>query len=248
MARELSGSPELPKFSDRLPDLVLSLRQVGRELAQCPPAQSYLPYWEDLYTVVHSLKGVLKILSCPEDLAQFILRLNETLLDALAGKSICRRTKDAGAAFSTLADLLDFANLKEIDLRKLSEWLAHLQSLYTVDIPHEERRKAIPPHLFHVSELVTKKARETDLLQMNQCMVEDEILLDDIAFWRSQLNECLTSPEFGRGLLINFLPFISPEGSRKLRVWAWVSAATHSRAALKQRIKEIMPKVKLAKS
>lgn len=247
MARELSGSPELPKFSDRLPDLVQALRQSGRELTQCLPQQSYLPYWEDLYGAAHSLKGVLKILSCPDDLCAFILRLNELLLEGIAGPSICRRNQEAGRVFTDLAALLDHSELKMINRPELTAWPDRLQALYTADLPHEERRKKIPAHLFHVSEFVTKKSRETDLLHFNQCVVEDEIFLDDIALWRSQLNESLLSREFGRGLVINFLPFISPEGSRKLRVWAWVAAATPSRAALKQRIKEIMPKVKLTK-
>ena len=65
--------------------------------------------------------------------------------------------------------------------------------------------------------------------------------------WRTQLTEALSSAEFGRGLVINFLPFLSPEGSRKLKVWAWVAASTHTRAALKMRIKEVMPKVAITK-
>lgn len=243
---ESSASPELPKFSDRLPDLILALRQIGRDLLQANATQSYLPYWEDLYASVHSLKGVLKILSCPEPLAQFIIDLNDSLTLALQGKFICRRTREAGQAFMKLAEQLD-TELEKIPHSNLNQWLSSFKELYTEDETHEERRKRVPLHLFHVSELVTKKARELDLLHLNHCVVEDEILLDEVALWRTQLNEALLSPEFGRGLVVNFLPFISPEGSRHLKVWAWVAAPTHSRAALKQRIKEIMPRVKLGK-
>lgn len=243
---ELSGSPELPKFSDRLPDLLLALRQVGRDLEQAPVNQSYLPYWEDIYASVHSLKGVLKILSCPEPLAQFIRELNDAIVAGLSGEMVCRKNKAAGAAFLQLAQKLD-GEISQIDVPALHVWLTSLISFYTADEGHAERRKKIPLHLFHVNELVTKKAREIDLLQLNQCVVEDEILLDEVALWRTQLNEALLSPEFGRGIVVNFLPFISPEGSRHLKVWAWVAAPTHSRAALKQRIKEVMPKAKLGK-
>lgn len=243
---ELSGNPDLPKFSDRLPDLVLALRQIGRDLAQSPANQSYLPFWEDIYASVHSVKGVLKILSCPEQLAIFIVELNDTLLQGVTGDQICRRVKEAGQAFEQLAGYLD-VELEKIDVPKLQAWLDNFRSYYIQDESHEERRKRIPLHLFHVNDQVTKKARESDLLNFNQCVVEDEILLDEVSLWRTQLNDALTSPEFGRGLVINFLPFISPEGSRHLKVWAWVAAPTHSRAALKQRIKEAMPKAKLGK-
>ncbi|MGZ3695005.1 MAG: hypothetical protein ACXWQO_12660 [Bdellovibrionota bacterium] len=243
---ESSGSPELPKFSDRLPDLILALRQVGRDLEQSSPNQSYLPMWEDIYASVHSLKGVLKILSCPAPLDQFIVEFNDAILLGLSGAMICRRNKEAGKSFLRLAELLDL-DLDKIQINFLNEWLTNFKELYTEDETHEQRRQKIPLHLYHVTELVTKKAREVDLLNLNHCVIEDEILLDEVALWRTQLNEALTSTEFGRGLVINFLPFISPEGGRHLKVWAWVAAPTHSRAALKQRIKEIMPKAKLGK-
>ena len=247
MPRELSGNPDLPSFSDRLPDLVQALRNVGRDLQGSAKNQSYIPYWEDLYAVAHSLKGVVKILNCPEHVAAFMFQLNEALLLALSGTNICRRTKDAGDAFLSLAQLLDQNDLGQIDGAALARWPETLKNLYTMDLPHEARREEIPAHLFHVDDFVTKKAREINLLHLNQCVVEDQILLDEIALWRTQLNEALTYPEFGRGLVVNFLPFISPEGSRKLKVWAWVAAASHNRASLKQRIKEVMPKVNLAK-
>jgi hypothetical protein len=245
MARELSGNPDLPKFSDRLPDLILALKQTGQELSRSVPNQSFLPFWEDLYARVHSIKGVLKILSCPEPLGDFIRDLNDTLVQGLSGEAVCRQTKEAGAAFERLAALLD-AGVEKIDVPGLRKWLLEFQKLYTRDEPHSERVKRIPPHLYHVNELVTKKAREIELLQLNHCVIEDEILLDEVALWRTQLSEALTS-DFGRGLVVNFLPFISPEGSRYLRVWAWVAAPTHSRAELKQRIKELMPKAKIGK-
>lgn len=245
MARELSGNPELPKFSDRLPDLILALKQTGQELTHSVPNQSFVPFWEDLYARVHSIKGVLQILSCPEDLGNFIRNLNDTLVLGLSGDAVCRQTKEAGAALERLAGLLDKA-LEQIDVAGLERWLTEFQMLYTRDESHAERVKRIPPHLYHVNELVTKKAREIELLNLNHCVIEDEILLDEVALWRTQLNEALTS-DFGRGLVVNFLPFISPEGSRYLRVWAWVAAPTHSRAELKQRIKEVMPKAKIGK-
>ncbi|RZA00170.1 MAG: hypothetical protein EOP11_18620 [Proteobacteria bacterium] len=105
----------------------------------------------------------------------------------------------------------------------------------------------MPAHLFYVNEQVSKKAREISLLGLNHCVVEDQILLDEIPLWRTQLNEALLHAEFGRGLVVNFLPFISSEGSQSLKVWAWVAAATHSRAALKSRVKEVMPRVTISK-
>lgn len=247
MDRASSGNPELPRFSDRLPDLVHVLRQTGRDLESARATQSYLPYWEDAYTAVHSLKGVLKILNCPEELHAFVLSLNDFFWQGVAGDKICRNVTAAGEQLSALAQLLDQDATEKISIPNLQERLNTLTALYAADQAHPERRACVPAHLFHVNEFVTKKAREVQLLNLNQCVVEDEILLDEIPLWRTQLNEALLFQEFGRGLVVNFLPFLSPEGSRHIKVWAWAAAASHSRAALKQRIKEVMPKVALTK-
>jgi hypothetical protein len=244
---ECSGGPELPLFSDRLPDLIQSLHQAAEGLTHAPPKQSYIPYWEDLYAVAHGLKGVLKILSCPAGVAEAVTLLTGTLVEALSGDRVCRDGAKAAALFSRLALLLDAADLERATASGLRPPIDELESLYERDVPHEERLKEIPPHLFYVNEFVSKKAREITLLGLNHCVVEAEILLDEIPLWHTQLNEALRTPDGGRGLMVNFLPFLSPEGSRKLKVWAWVAAATHSRAALKQRIKEEMPSVALTK-
>lgn len=244
---ESSAGLELPKFGDRLPDLVQALRDAGKELESAPKQQSYLPSWEDLYAVAHSLKGVLELLSCPEPLARFIRDFNQLLLDGLSGPCVCRKTQAAGAAFLQLASLLDSDTPETIDVAILNKWLEEFRPLYDLDVDHAERLKEIPPHLFYVNEFVSKKAREITLLKLNHLAVEDEILLDDIPLWRTQLKQALVSPEFGRGILVNFLPFLSSEGSRHLKVWAWVAAGSHTRASLKQRIKEIMPSTRLGK-
>lgn len=243
----LSVAPELPKFSDRIPDLVQVLRHSGGELERSKANQTYIPFWEDIYSVAHSLKGVLDILNCPNHLRGPIQSLNETLLMGLSGPKVCRKVREAGFLLQSLADLLDNEDISKIDTAKLQEWNPLLRDLYQEDLGHEQRIKEIPPHLFYINEFVSKKSREITLLNMNHCVVEDEILLDEIPLWRTQLAEALFSNEFGRGLIVNFLPFISPEGSRHLKVWAWVAAASHSRAALKQRLKEVMPKVLLGK-
>lgn len=241
------AGPELPKFSDRLPDLVQVLRHCGTELESAKLNQTYIPYWEDIYAVAHSLKGVLGILSCPPNLGAAIITLNENLLLGLSGPKICRKVREAGALFSELGTILDAADLNQISNQQLQEWNSRFRDLYQDDLEHEQRLKEIPAHLFYINEFVSKKAREIILLNMNHVVAEDEILLDEIPLWRTQLAEALLFPEFGRGIIVNFLPFISPEGSRQLKVWAWVAATSHSRAGLKQRIKEIMPKVLLGK-
>jgi hypothetical protein len=245
---EATASPELPNFSDRLPDLVQVLRLSGRELSEARPSQSYIPYFEDVYAVAHSLKGVIGILDCPKPMADFIFALNETLLQALSGIFLCRKNKEAGTAFLRLADALDRDKPAETaDLAALNEWLPQLAALYSEDGDHEARLKEVPAHLFYVNAFVSKKAREISLLKLNFCVVEDEILLEEIPLWRTQLQEALLSPEFGRGLVVSFLPFVSSEGSRRLKLWAWVAAASYSRAGLKQRLKEVMLHASLTK-
>lgn len=226
----------------------MALRQAGRDLAASKPNQTYIPYFEDVYAVAHGLKGVILILNCPEGLADFVVKLNDLLLKSLCGVSICRKTREAGEAFLALADLLDCERPTEtVDAAQLHAWLPRLEELFTDDANHEERMREIPPHLFYVNEFVSKKAREISLLGLNHTVVEDEVLLDSIPLWRTQLQEALIYPEFGRGLVVNFLPFLNSQGSRSLKLWAWVAAASHSRAALKQRIKEVMPKATLTK-
>lgn len=247
-APDLPAGPDLPNFSDRLPDLTMALRQAGRELCASKASQTYLPYFEDVYNVAHALKGVILILDCPEAMANFILSLNQTLLKTLCGTDICRRNKEAGELFLQLGDALDREKPAEsADMGLLGAWLPKLESLFTADVGHEERMKEIPAHLFYVNEFVSKRAREVSLLSLNQTVVEDEVLLDGIPLWRTQLLEALVYPEFGRGIVVNFLPFLSSHGSKSLKLWAWVGAASHSRAALKQRIKEVMPKATLTK-
>ncbi len=245
---EIPANPELPDFSDRLPDLTQVLRHAGRDLTEAKPNQTYIPFFEDIYAVAHSLKGVIEILQCPKPMGEFILSLNDSLLRVLSGKQICRKNKEAGLAFLQLANALDRDKAAETaDLDLLNAWLPQLTALYSDDVDHEIRLQEVPAHLFYVSAFVSKKAREVSLLKLNYCVVEDEIRLDEIPLWRTQLHEALLSPEFGRGIVVNFLPFLSPEGSRKLRLWAWVAAASYSRAALKQRLKEIMLKATLTK-
>jgi hypothetical protein len=244
---ELSANPELPKFGDRLPDLTILLRQAGRDLETSRANQTYIPYWEDVYAGAHALKGVLYVLNSPKPMTEFILGFTYCLQMALAGTSVCRRNKEAGQAFLELAQTLEQNEPEAVSAAFLKDWLKNFESLYQEDVGHEERLRGVPPHLFYVNELVSKKAREVALLGLNFCVVEDLILLDDIPLWRTQLNEALVSPEFGRGLVVNFLPFLSSEGSRTLKAWAWIAAATYSRAALKQRVKEVMPKVTITK-
>lgn len=238
---------ELPRFADRLPDLVQALRQSGAELEGSRPQQTYLPYWEDIHAVAHSLKGVLQILACPPALVDFILQLNDSFREGLTGPAVCRRNREAGAALQQLASLLDTPEPADLTPPPLAAWLAEFNSLYEIDQPHEARVKSVPSHLFYVNDFVSKKAREIELLHLNHCVVEDMILLDEIPLWRTQLNEALYSADFGRGIVVNFLPFLSSEGSRQLKIWAWVAAASHSRAALKQRIKEVIPKAQITK-
>ncbi|MGZ3737531.1 MAG: hypothetical protein ACXVC0_21375, partial [Bdellovibrionota bacterium] len=230
---ELPASPELPNFSDRLPDLTQVLRQAGRELAEAKPAQSYVPYFEDVYAVAHSLKGVTRILSCPKPMEDFIIDLNVGLVRALSGTAVCRKLKESGAVLIAMADAHDIDHPAEAsDLGLLKGKLDELFSLYSEDVAHEARLNDVPPHLFYVNEFVSKKAREITLLNLNHTVVEAEALLDDIPLWRTQLNEALVSPEFGRGMVVNFLPFLNSEGSRSLKLWAWVAAASYSRASL----------------
>lgn len=242
-----SAGLDLPSFSDRLPDLVQILRVTAENLESCKPNQSFIPYWEDVHSVAHSLKGVLEILACPPVLAAFIRGFNDALAEGLSGPSICRRLPEVAPLLNNLSRALDEEEKQNPDEAYFRDWLQKFRALYQADLPHEERMKEVPAHLFYVNDQVSKKAREISLLKLNHAVAEDLILLDEIPLWRTQLNEALLSPEFGRGLVVNFLPFISSEGSRKLKVWAWVAAATHSRAALKQRIKEVMPKVQLGK-
>ena len=245
---EIPDNPDLPNFSDRLPDLTQALRQAGRELAEAKPNQSYIPYFEDVYAVAHSLKGVTRILSCPKPMEDFIVEMNVGLVRALSGPSICRQLPETSAVFLAMANALDLERPAEsADIPLLRSKLDELFTLYTQDMEHEARLADVPPHLFYVSDFVSKKAREITLLGMNHCVVEAEARLDDIPLWRTQLNEALVSPEFGRGIVVNFLPFLSPEGSRSLKLWAWVAAASYSRAGLKQRIKELMPKASITK-
>jgi hypothetical protein len=244
---ELSEALNLPHFSDRLPDLVQNLKQVGEDLVKTHPHQSYIPFWEDLYSSAHSLKGVLKILKAPEAISIFVHKLTDILHDGLTGEVLCRRNQESGEIFTNLSYLLESKKPEDLQPEELLRPLEALESLFTLDLRHEDRIRDIPAHLFYVNEFVSKKAREITLLQLNNCAVEDEILLDEIPLWRTQLNEALQFQEFGRGIIVNFLPFLSPEGSRRLKVWAWVAASSHSRAALKQRIKEVMPKVTISK-
>ena len=245
---ELPVNPGLPNFSDRLPDLTQVLRQAGRDLSEAKATQSYIPFFEDVYAVAHSLKGVTRILSCPKPMEDLIIELNVRLVRALSGTSVCRKLPETGAIFLTMAQALDIDRpAEEADLALLAGELEKLAALYSEDLAHEARLADVPAHLFYVNDFVSKKAREITLLNLNHCVAEAEARLDDIPLWRTQLNEALACPEFGRGMVVNFLPFLSSEGSRSLKLWAWVAAASHSRASLKQRIKDLLPKVTITK-
>ena len=239
-----SGLSNLPSFEDRLPDLVLVIQNSARKLETVTPPGSYLPTWEDLYQSVHSMKGVVGILKAPEPLRLFILNFHEAIAAATVGQKVVR---DTAATAKCLAEIANHLNQKisALDVKFLDKKVREIESLYVDDLPHEKRTESIPGDLYYVSEIVSKRVREMLHFGWSHCIVEDEILLEHIPFWRAQLQESLVLPDGNMGLLINFLPFISSEGSRTLKVWAWVAAPTDSRAALKQKVKDEMPKVKI---
>ncbi|NUM89628.1 MAG: hypothetical protein HUU37_10520, partial [Bdellovibrionales bacterium] len=219
-------------------------RHVAQELAALGPHNSYLPAWEDLHAGLHSLKGIVNILATPPGMGDFIVRFTHLTGEALAGSSVIRRGKEMADALLPIAQLLEQGN-GSWNLAELSRSLDKIPPLMEPDIPHERRLEDIPADLYYVSELVSKKAREIALLRWNHCIVEDQILLDQVPFWKTQLLESLEIENRGRGFVVNFLPFIGPEGGRELKVWAWVGAPTDTRAALKQRVKAVMPKVQI---
>ncbi|RZA08645.1 MAG: hypothetical protein EOP11_04285, partial [Proteobacteria bacterium] len=172
---ELSAGLDLPAFTDRLPDLGQVLRTASRDIAAAGLNQSYIPYWEDVYQVAHSLKGVMYILSCPPELEAFMMELNAALLAGLAGPLVCRDLKAAGKAFGALSEGLDQSPLPGAAF--YAQWIAGFHGLYSEDVDHDARMNEVPAHLFYVNEQVSKKAREISLLGLNHCVVEDQILL-----------------------------------------------------------------------
>lgn len=236
------SSAELPRFEDRVPDLVQVLRNVGSELESLKPHNSYLPAWEDLHAALHSMKGIVNILATPLGMGDFITRFTHLAGEALTGTFVIRRGSEVAQILRKVADLLE---AHRFSLAELGQTIDQLPGLMERDIPHEERLSDIPEDLYYVSDLVSKKAREIALLGWNHCLVEDQILLEQIPFWKTQLLQALEIETRGRGFIVNFLPFIGPEGGRELKVWSWVGAPTDSRAALKQRIKEVMTKVQI---
>lgn len=241
---ESSDLAKLPHFRDRLPDLLETLQSIGNRIQALPNTQSYIPYWEDLYTNLHGLKGVTQILPCEPELASFIVELCESVLCAYGGNKILRDYKKTGALLLRTKDCLAKANFSGETAQNLVQ---ELQQLFTDDLPHREREKLMPAHLFYVNDFVSKKFRETQLLNINHCVIEDEIFLNEIPEWRKKLDAFLDHEEYGRGFIINFLPFIQSEGSRKVKIWAWIALATPTRATLKQRIKESIPQVTITK-
>ncbi len=239
-----SGLSNLPKFEDRVPDLVQALKTCGYALSPLKPPNSYLPFWEELYQAVHTMKGIVNILKASAEMRAFLVSLHETILAATTGTKVVRANAEIGAKLIELASHLE-ANFERPDYGFLEKKTLELAALYTEDLPHHERITVVPGDLYYVNEFVSKKVREIQALEWNHCLVEDDILLEQIPFWRAQLQQSLTLPDGNRGFVVNFLPFISSEGSKMLKIWAWVAAPTDSRAALKQRIKDEMPKVKI---
>lgn len=222
----------------------MAIHASARGLALLKPPGSYLPLWEELYHAIHNTKGVMQILKTPEKMQRFLLSFHQTILAATTGPQVVRSAAEVAARLVEIADHLD-KKTQNPDFTFLEKKLREIESLYTNDLSHEKRIETIPENLYYVNDFVSKKVREIQVLGWNHCIVEDEILLEQIPFWRAQLQESLALPSKNQGLLVNFLPFINSEGSKTLKVWAWVAAPTDSRAALKQRIKEEMPKVKI---
>jgi len=234
----------LPHFRDRLPDLFEALHTTAHQLKKISKHHSYLPYWEDLYSVLHSLKGVTQILPCEPELVETILALNNCMMKAYSGPFLIREHEKVSGILLQLKN--SFSQIP-LATNTIKTELEQLQKTFILDIDHKSRTAKMPPALFYINEFVSKKFRETELLHLNHCVIEDEILLQEIPNWRKKLEQFLDHPEFGRGFIINFLPFISSEGSRKVKVWTWIALATPTRAALKQQVKEHIPSVHISK-
>jgi hypothetical protein len=245
--KELSGIPDFPAFSDRLPDLILAVRTAAQDLSASKPTESYLPYIEDLYLVLHGLKGSLNLIKIDKPMETFVLRFCELLSNCLQGELVIRDKAKAGSVLDGIREILEHPQLQHHEGDDLQQKLDQLEATTLKDIPHAERIKLMPSYVFYVNDLVSKKAREVSVMKFNDCVVEDTVMLEQIPFWRAQLNNALHCPEFGRGIVVNFLPLLSHEGSRSVKLWAWVAAGSLSRATLKQRIKDVMPKVTITK-
>ncbi len=245
--KESSGILEFPSFTDRLPDLILAVRTASQDLSASKPTESYLPYVEDLYTVLHGLKGSLNLIKIEKEFEVFVLRFCELLSNCLQGEFVIRDKAKIGSVLDGIREILEHPQLQHHEGVGLQQKLDQFQELMMKDIPHAERIKLMPSYVFYVNDLVSKKAREVSELKFNDCVVEDTVMLEQIPFWRAQLNNALHCPEFGRGIVVNFLPLLSHEGSRSVKLWAWVAAGSLSRATLKQRIKDVMPKVTITK-
>ncbi|MCO5142128.1 MAG: hypothetical protein M9962_03455 [Oligoflexia bacterium] len=230
----------LPSFFDRIPEFSNCIKSVHNQI-YVDSKQSFIPYWEEVYQKAHSLKGVLKILNCPEALAESFVRLTDTFANAVSGPFICRNLEEAKKHIEDLGKIFDQES-KFISAKSLTDWITKFESMHEKDIDHNERMKNISLGLFYINPFVSKKIREVELLHLHHCVAEEEILLSDLPTWRAQLENSIHEEGKGRGLIVNLLPLISPEGSRTIKVWAWVAANTESRAQLKQHVKEHLPK------
>ncbi len=234
----------LPELRDRIPDLTDALEQCAKALQKLPKNKSYLPAWEDLYMVTHALKGVSKLLPAEQSLITAVIELSDTVALALQGNSLVR---DHAKTAEILLQIKELLEKEKISVENSQSVLQNLRASYIDDLTHQERLKEMPTNLFYVNEIVTKKYRETVLKNIFHCVLEDEILLQEIPSWRMELDQFLNHKDFGRGFVINFLPFINSEGSSKIKIWAWIALGTTTRAELKQRVKESLPNVSIAK-
>ncbi|PMV51538.1 hypothetical protein, partial [Pseudomonas sp. FW305-3-2-15-C-LB3] len=90
----------------------------------------------------------------------------------LQGPNIIRDKIRASQILAGVTEILEHPQLKTQEGASVMQLLDQLQGIMITDLDHAERIAGMPPYVFYVNDLVSKKAREVSLLKFNDCVVE----------------------------------------------------------------------------
>ena len=230
--------PSLPSLRERLPELLSALKEAIRVLQVISPNASYLPAWVPLYEKAHSLKGLTRLLPCPEELRNDLILLSDTLGEAHHGNYAPRDLKLAVAALAEAeATLLSGGRL---------EWACDaLKQSFQKEDSHEERLLKIPRPLQQINAIVSKKAFEATSLAMPMWILEEEMVLGDFTDWSKRMHSFLSSHSIPHGFVIHLAPHLISGSSAAMEAMAWFAVNHEFNEGLTERLRGIFPKARL---
>lgn len=200
--------PELPSLRERLPELTEQILSSLKYLEV--ESRPQMPAWDAIYQKAHTLKGLINILPCDQELADSLEGFTEFFSELCRGKYDPNNPRELRTTLNCIVEALQrgesiAALVQELLLNQKTR-VAFVGSL-PFSLPFPDPR-------------VSRRWEEAQDLGYVCFFLEEEIPLAQVVEWRKKLMQLLADKTEGHAFIIHSLPFVFSEGTRLIRIWA----------------------------